>query len=212
RRTTSIGPNLAEVGSSDGLEPLAFAVLAGLTPPDVEVRLVDERLEAVGYDDPTDLVALTVETFTARRAYQIASRFRQRGVPVVMGGYHPTFLPREALQFADAVVVGDAEGLWPQLVADARAGRLRHLYRQPTEPPLGGAPPHRRSLRDTGYPPIRLVQYARGCRFACDFCSIHAFYGQSLRQRPVAEVVAEIETLGRRHVLFVDDNLFVDPP
>jgi radical SAM superfamily enzyme YgiQ (UPF0313 family) len=211
-KITFIRPNLTDVRSSDGLEPLAFAVLADLTPPDVEVSLVDERLEPVAYDEPTDLVALTVETFTARRAYQIATRFRRRGIPVVMGGYHPTFLPREALQFADAVVVGDAEGLWPQVVADARAGRLRRLYRQPTEPPLAGVMPDRRIFRGKRYPPIRLVQYARGCRFACDFCSIHAFYGQSLRQRPVAEVVAEIETLGRRHVLFVDDNIFVDPP
>jgi radical SAM superfamily enzyme YgiQ (UPF0313 family) len=98
------------------------------------------------------------------------------------------------------------------VVADARAGRLGRLYRQPTEPPLDGVRPDRRIFRGKRYPPIALVQYARGCRFACDFCSIHAFYGTSLRQRPVAEVVAEIETLGRRHVLFVDDNIFVDPP
>jgi len=211
-KITFVRPNLADARSSDALEPLAFAVLAGMTPPDVELVLVDERLEPVRDDEATDLVALTVETFTARRAYQIATRYRRRGIPVVMGGYHPTFLPREALHFADAVVVGDAEGLWPQVVADTRAGRLRRLYRQPTEPPLAGIMPDRRLFRGKRYPPIPLVQFARGCKFACDFCSIHAFYGTSLRQRPVAEVAAEIETLGRRHVLFVDDNIFVDPP
>src|SRR5512145_2833186 len=108
--------------------------LAGLTPPDMETVLYDERLEPIPYDDPTDLVALTVETYNARRAYQIAMQFRRRGVPVVMGGYHPTFLPDEALQFADAVVVGDAEGLWPQLVRDAQRGRLEKIYRQPDYP------------------------------------------------------------------------------
>lgn len=211
-KITFIRPNLTDARSSDTLEPLAFAILASLTPPDVEVALVDERREPVAYDDATDLVALTVETFTAKRAYQIATRFRSRGIPVVMGGYHPTFLPREALGFADAVVVGDAERLWPQIVADARSGRLRRLYRDAGEPPLAGIRPDRRIFRGKRYPPIPLVQYARGCRFACDFCSIHAFYGASLRQRPVADVALEIAGLRRRHVLFVDDNIFVDPP
>jgi radical SAM superfamily enzyme YgiQ (UPF0313 family) len=212
-KITFIRPNLSDVRSADGLEPLAFAILASLTPPDVELALVDERQEPVTYDDATDLVALTVETFTARRAYQIATRFRERGVPVVMGGYHPTFLPEEALEFADAVVVGDAEELWPQVVADARAGRLRRLYRQTTEPSLAGLRPDRRLFRGKGYPRIPLVQFARGCKFACDFCSIHAFYGSSLRQRPVADVVAELRGLASpRHVLFVDDNIFVDVP
>ena len=89
----------------------------------------DERLEPIRYDDPVDLVAITVETFTARNAYQIAARFRRRKVPVVMGGFHPTMLPEESLAYADAVVVGDAEGLWPEVVRDARCGMLRRVYR-----------------------------------------------------------------------------------
>jgi radical SAM superfamily enzyme YgiQ (UPF0313 family) len=194
------------------MEPLVFAILAGLTPPDMETVLYDERLELIPYDDPTDLVALTVETYNARRAYQIATQFRRRGVPVVMGGYHPTFLPDEALQFADAVVVGDAEGLWPQLVRDAQGGRLKKIYRQPDYPPLNGLIPDRRIFRGKRYAPAALVQYGRGCRFACEFCSIHAFYGANLRQRPVGEVVAEIEALERKHIFLVDDNIFVDVP
>src|SRR5262249_53859217 len=182
------------------MEPLAAAVLAGSTPPDVEVRFYDDRMEAIPYEEPTDLVALTVETYTARRAYQIASRFRRRGVPVVMGGYHPTFLPEEALGYADAVAVGDAEGLWEQIVRDAQAGQLRRLYRQARQPTLDGLQLDRSIFRGKRYAPLGLVQYGRGCRFACDFCSIHAFYGTSLRQRPVAEVVAEIAALGCRHV------------
>jgi radical SAM superfamily enzyme YgiQ (UPF0313 family) len=178
----------------------------------METVLYDERLELIPYDDPTDLVALTVETYNARRAYQIATQFRRRGVPVVMGGYHPTFLPDEALQFADAVVVGDAEGLWPQLVRDAQGGRLKKIYRQPDYPPLNGLIPDRRIFRGKRYAPAALVQYGRGCRFACEFCSIHAFYGANLRQRPVGEVVAEIEALERKHIFLVDDNIFVDVP
>src|SRR5262245_3839428 len=198
--------------SGDAMEPLCFAILKGLTPPDVETVLYDERLEPVPVDEPTDLVAMTVETYTARRAYQLADAYRQRGVPVVMGGYHPTFLPEEVLGHADAAVEGDAEGVWPQVVADARAGRLKPRYRQDSFPALAGSRPDRSVFAGKRYAPLALVQYGRGCRYACEFCSIRAFYGASVRQRPIPEVVAEIEQAGRRHVFFADDNLFVDVP
>ena len=98
-RITFIRPNFCDARSTDAMEPIVFAILAALTPAGVEVSLVDERLEPVPYDQPTDLVAITVETYNARHSYQIAARYRQRGVPVVMGGYHATFLPQEALQY-----------------------------------------------------------------------------------------------------------------
>jgi len=192
------------------MAPLCFAILDRLTPPDVETRLHDERLEPIPYDEPTDLVALTVETFTARRSYQIAREYRRRGVRVVMGGYHPTFLPDEALQHADAVVQGDAEGVWGRVCADARKGKLDRLYTRSAFSSLNGLRPDRSLFAGKRYLPITLVQYGRGCRFNCDFCSIRAFYGSSQRQRPVGEVVDEIEHLAPRHVFFVDDNLFVD--
>ncbi len=207
-----IRPNFRDMRSSDAMTPLCFAILKGLTPAGVETAFYDERLEPIPLDEPVDLAALTVETYTARRSYQIAAEFRRRGVPVVMGGYHPTFLPDEALRFADAVVQGDAEGVWEQVVADAAKGRLRRVYRQDAFPSLEGSRPDRGLFAGKRYPPIALVQYGRGCRFNCDFCSIRAFYGTSLRQRPVREVAEEIERIGRRHVFFVDDNLFVDVP
>ncbi|MCF7734411.1 MAG: cobalamin-dependent protein [Akkermansiaceae bacterium] len=119
-RITLIRPNMNSDRSTDAMEPLVFAILAALTPDDVDLTLIDERLEPIPYDQPADLVAITVETYNARHSYQIAKRFRQRGVPVVMGGYHPTFLPQEALQYADAVAIGDAENLWGQIVQDTR--------------------------------------------------------------------------------------------
>ena len=209
-KITFLRPNLYDGRSRDAMHPLCFAILKSLTPPDVSTAFYDERLEPLPLDEPTDLVAMTVETYTARRAYQIADSYRARGVKVVVGGYHPTFLPHEALEHADSVVVGDAENVWPRVVADARRGRLEPLYRQDDFPQLGGVIPDRSIFRGKRYAPLTLVQYGRGCRFNCNFCSIRAFYGDSLRQRPVSEVVDEIRRLGSRMVFLVDDNLFVD--
>lgn len=209
-RITFLRPNLYDGRSRDAMHPLCFAILKGLTPPDVDTRFYDERIEPIPLDEPTDLVAMTVETYTARRAYQIAEEYRRRGVPVVMGGYHPTFLPEEALRYADSVVLGDAEGIWPQVVEDARQGTLQPRYERSEFPSLAGTRPDRSIFAGKRYAPLSLVQYGRGCRFNCNFCSIHAFYGNSLRQRPVSEVVAEIRQLDRRLVFLVDDNLFVD--
>lgn len=194
------------------MAPLCFAILKSLTPPEIETVLFDERLEPLPYDEQTDLVAMTVETYTARHAYQIAGEFRRRNIPVVMGGYHPTFLPDEVALHADAVVTGDAEGVWEQLVEDAANGQLKHRYAANEFRPLEGLMPDRSIFKGKRYSPIELVQYGRGCKFNCEFCSIRAFYGSSLRQRPVAELVKELEGLKRRHIFFVDDNLFVNLP
>ena len=207
-----VRPNIYAGRASDAMEPLSFAILKSLTPPDVEVVFYDERLEDLPFDEACDLVAITVETFTAHRAYQIASEYRKRGVRVVMGGYHPTFLPQEAMRFADAVVQGDAEGIWERVLVDARRGKLQRLYNQPQFPSLQNSKPDRSIFAGKRYAPISLVQYARGCRYNCDFCSIRAFYGSDLRQRPVEHVVKEIAGLPRKQVFFVDDNIFVDVP
>ncbi len=210
-RITLIRPNLCAKRSADAMEPLGLAILKALTSPDVEVACFDDRIEEIDFDDPTDLIGLTVETGTARRAYQIAAEYRRRGVPVVMGGYHPTLLPEEAGQHADAIVIGDAEGAWERVVEDAARGRLRNSYSSPTaDGALTGPAPDRGLYSGKRYAPVSLFQYGRGCRFNCDFCSIRAFYGSNLRQRPVADLVAEIEAVAPRHIFFVDDNLFVD--
>ncbi|MFN0162646.1 MAG: B12-binding domain-containing radical SAM protein [Burkholderiales bacterium] len=210
---TFIRPNLGDFRGTDAMEPMVFALLASRTPPGVEIAFHDERLAPVPLDLETDLVAMTVETYTARRAYQIASHYRRRGVPVVMGGYHPTLLADEAARYCDAIVIGDAEGVWERIVEDAMARRLARVYRQDADTAIDGLRPDRSIFRGKRYAPLSLVQYGRGCRLACDFCSIHAFYKRRMVQRPVADVVAELETLPRkRPVFFVDDNLFSDVP
>ena len=205
-----IRPNLYDDRSSDAMEPLCFAILKSLTPDDVETSFYDERLEPIPIDAETDLVAMTVETYTARRAYQIAAQYRELGIPVVFGGYHPTFLPDEALQHADAVVQGDAEGVWGQILEDAKNNRLAKLYQSAEFPDLANIIPDRSIFEGKKYAPMALVQYGRGCKFNCSFCSIRAFYGNNLRQRPVADVVEDIRRSGRKHVFLVDDNIFVN--
>src|SRR6185295_5948160 len=124
------------------MEPLSAATVAGLTPKDVEVRFYDDRMETIPFDEPTDLVALSVETYTARRAYQIATEYRKQRVPVVMGGFHASLCPDEVARYAEAVVCGEAESLWSQVIEHARGGRLEKFYRQKTRPSLAGLKPN----------------------------------------------------------------------
>ncbi len=194
------------------MEPLTMAVLAGLTPPDVERVLHDDRLEPVPETIEADLAAITVETYTARRAYQIADALRRRGVPVVMGGYHATLVPDEVLEHADAVVLGEAEGVWPEVVETVRAGRpLEPTYRSTARPLLEGSRPDRSIYAGKRYLALRLVEATRGCRFACEFCSVQRFYAHSHVARPVDEVAAEVALQDARDVFLVDDNLLADP-
>jgi len=208
RHITFVRPRLGEGFSADAMTPLVFAILKARTPAHIATHMIDERVEPFAPVE-TDLVAMTVETYTARRAYEIAAWYRARGVPVVMGGHHPSVVPDEALEHADAVVTGDAEGVWERLLADAAAGRLERLYRQqPDDRDIASVAFDRSIFAGRSYAPISLVQVGRGCRFACDFCSIHAFYGTRREQRPAADVVAELASLPKgRMVFFVDDNL-----
>lgn len=192
------------------MEPLAPAVLAALTPAEVEVKFYDDRLETIPVDEPTDLVAITVETYTARRSYQIAKAYRQRGIPVVLGGYHPTLMPEEAAAHADAVVIGEAEPVWREVLDDACQGRLKPRYRALERSALAGIRTDRRIFAGKNYLPIGLVESSRGCAGHCDFCSIQIFSGQSQRWRPVAEVVEEVASLGKKMIFFVDDNIYGD--
>lgn len=207
-KVTLIRPQLgAGYDSPARLEPLALAVLAALTPPDVQVVAVDERFQPVPFGQRTDLVALSVCTFSALRAYEIAAGFRARGVPVVMGGFHPTLCPEEALQHADSIACGDAESLWPQMLADFAAGRLQRVYRPETPGPDEAVIPDRSVLAPRGYLPLKLVQLGRGCHLACEFCAVRAFYGGRVRHRSVDAVVSELRDTHARRVFFVDDNL-----
>jgi radical SAM superfamily enzyme YgiQ (UPF0313 family) len=191
------------------MEALPAATLAGLTPKDIEVRFHDDRMEHIPFDEPADLVAISVETYTAKRAYQIATEYRKRGVPVVMGGFHATLCPDEVAQHAEAVVCGEAELLWPRVIDDARHGRLEKFYRQTGRPSLAELRPDRSIFRDKRYLPIGLIESGRGCHFKCDFCAVQTVFNASQTRRPIDRIIAEIEPLRRERKLFffVDDNI-----
>ena len=205
---------------------LSLPALAAYTPGGAEVRIVDEKFEAVPDGRGYDLVGITAMTPLAPKAYRMADRFRMQGVPVVMGGYHPTVLPDEALEHADSVCIGEAENLWAGIVADAMAGRLKERYRADSFPCLSDLPLPRRDLvrisRAKGFEHINVyfVQTTRGCPHRCSFCAVTSVLGGKLRHRPVAEVEAELESLGIRRletgrkrdtfhdiVFFTDDNI-----
>src|SRR5882757_5724087 len=194
------------------MEPLPIAVLAALTPKDVEISFDDDRMEPIRFDRPADLVAIPVETYTAKRAYQIASEYRRRGVPVVMGGFHATLMTDEVKEYAESVVVGEAEEVWPQVIEDARRKRLQPIYRSNSQPDLGSVRYDRSLFRGRRYLKIGLVETGRGCRFPCDFCAVQTFFNRTARHRPIEAIVAEIASLKaeKRLFFFVDDNFAAD--
>lgn len=181
--------------------------VAACMPPYVETHIVDEDVQPVDFDVDADLIGLSFMTYNTPRAYEIADFFRtRRGKPVILGGFHPTFMPDETIQHADAVCIGEAEDTVPRLMEDFTAGKLQPFYRSQL-PDLAGLPvPDRTLIRKADYAPVGTLQATRGCHYHCSFCSVAAFSQYHHRVRPVTEVIEELKTLGK-YILFMDDNI-----
>jgi radical SAM superfamily enzyme YgiQ (UPF0313 family) len=193
-------------------KPLSLMVLAGLTPPEWDISIVDENLGVPDYPSMPrpDLVGITAFTSQANRAYEVAADFRRLGVPVVMGGIHASMCPDEALERVDTVVTGEAEGIWPQVLADARDGRLKRRY-DGGHADIEAVRPARHDLLPAGYA-FGAIQTTRGCPLNCSFCSVTAFNGARYRQRPIPDVVREFQLIREKRVLVVDDNVIGTRP
>lgn len=193
-------------------KPLSLMVLAGMTPQEWEISIVDENLDVPDYQamPRPDLVGITAFTSQANRAYEVAAIFRSRGVPVVMGGIHATMCLEEVMGFVDSVVTGEAEDVWPQVLEDARHGSLKRRY-DGGHARMETAPPARHDLLARGYA-FGAIQTTRGCPLNCNFCSVTAFNGAQYRQRPIPDVVREFRIIPEKKVLVVDDNLIGTRP
>ncbi len=187
------------------MEPLTIGVLKALTPEHIETEFFDDRIELIDYSTQTDLVCITVETYTAKRSYGIARRFRDRGIPVVLGGYHVTLCPEEAQEYCDSVVAGNGETVWRQVLEDAAAGALQPVY-------YGGVGeydtrPDKRIFEGKKYLPVTLVETGRGCCHSCEFCSISKFYCSRYYSRKHELIVKDIQESRHKYTFLVDDNL-----
>lgn len=196
---------------------LAAPTLASLTPPEHEVRIFDENIEEVDYGWPADLAGITARTMFAPRAYEVSRAYRERGVKTVLGGIHPSMLPEEAKEHADAVVVGEAEGLWEDLLRDAQAGTLKGIYRSAGPTDLAASPPLNREPLSRERYFVDILQTTKGCPFDCEFCSVTAFDGRRLRSKSVEQVVQEVQAIRgssnvykKKSIFFADDNIIAN--
>ena len=187
---------------------LTLTTLAALTPLDIEVKITDENVEAVDFEEDVDLVGVTGMLMHAPRAYAIAERFRERKIPVVMGGPHASSLPLEAKEHVDAVVIGEAENVWEGLIEDFKHGCLKPFYRRESFCSMERLPfPRLDLLRKEAYMTVNCVQTTRGCPHQCDFCHVTHFFGKTYRCRPVDEVIEEVKRLEGDFIVFIDDNI-----
>ena len=193
------------------MEPLQLGVIAALIPSDIEVVMYDDRMEKIPFNELTDAVMITVETFTAKRAYEISTEYMNRKVPVIMGGMHAKLATDEVIEHCDCTILGDAENILPQVVEDLRLGNLQKLYtcgvaRLPQEK----CPTRRELFVDKGYLPISLIQFSRGCIHSCNYCATSVYFDKKHYCRTIKDVIEEIKAQKRKFIFFVDDNLIAD--
>jgi len=188
---------------------LSLATIAAITPKDIEIQIIDENIETVNFDDPADIVGITVNTSVAPRAYEIAEEYRNRNVTVIMGGVHPSVLPEEALKHCDSIVIGEAELVWNEFISDYRNKKVKQIYTSENKPDLKDLPLPRRDLLKNSKYSFHVIQTTRGCPFNCDFCSVKILYGSKYRCKSIDKIVEEVKdaiAIEKKLIFFSDDN------
>ncbi|MBQ9625110.1 MAG: B12-binding domain-containing radical SAM protein [Clostridia bacterium] len=208
-KITLIKVSMMEGKGYDAMKPLVFAIFDAITPKDCEVQYIDERIEPVPDRIDADIIALSVETFAARRAYEIAKKYKTDSNKIVMGGFHPTAVPDEALEYCDTVLIGDAEDTWVEYLNDYKSGATKKKYFSSNKEMLK-LDFNSKAFDGKKYNKIGLVQFSRGCKFNCDFCSISSFYNCRVMQKSLDVVVEEIKGIKEKILFFIDDNIFLD--
>lgn len=191
-----------------GNPSLTLPMIAAVTPKEHEVRIINENYERIEFSDDWDVVGISVLTITAYRAYEIADRFREMGVKVILGGYHVSALPEEAKQHADAVVVGEGELVWPKIIEDIEKGKLKDVYYSEDKPDLSKIPNPRRDLYYSFL--SGAVQATRGCPVGCEFCPTTKLLGRKVRKRPIKQVIEDIKSIPNKVIIFRDASLTLD--
>jgi len=192
--------------------PLTLPYLASLVPPDVQVTIVDENVQEIDFEKPLDLVGISTITYTAPRAYQLSEIFRKKGAAVVLGGVHPSILPGEALNHADSIVIGEAEGIWQKLIMDYKNKNLQKIYRRDSNYNMQNMPYPRWDLMNRdAYFTTNVIETSRGCPHNCHFCCLKTYYGRNHRCRPVEDIIKEIKTSEDKLLGFVDADIVANP-
>ncbi len=199
--------------SKDAMKPLIFPIIESLTPDTFTVTYWDDRVEVLPEEIASDIIAFSTDTFSAKRAYHLAGKYKNPDNIIVMGGFHPSTLVQESLEFADVVTIGDAEDTWPAFLDDYLQGTLQTTYcvtDTPGHAPMAAVPNTSRAFGNKKYLKLGIVQFSRGCKNNCDFCAIKTLYPDEVRQKPIETIVEEIRAAQEKLLFFIDDNLFFD--
>ncbi|MCQ2525230.1 MAG: B12-binding domain-containing radical SAM protein [Lachnospiraceae bacterium] len=207
-KITFIRVNMFEHHSTDALKPLLFGIIRSVTPSDIEIDFIDDRVEKLPDTIDSDIIAFSIETYTAKRGYILAKKYKTENNTIVMGGFHASAAPDEILNYADTVIIGDAEDSWPQMLEDYRNGVLKRRYESGETRPLTVLSEDKSIYRHK-YFGVGVYQISRGCKFNCDFCSIKTMY-KCVRRKSPDMIIDELKRAKEKIIFFVDDNLFYD--
>lgn len=209
-KITVIRVNMFETRSGDAMKPLIFPIIDSLTPEGVELEFFDDRIEELPNKIDSDIIVFSAETFSIKRAYILAKKYKRENNVTAIGGFHSTVLPEESQLYCDCVLVGDAEDIWGRMMEDYQRGELKKRYVSEFEGELGYIDHYHRSFKGKKYQPIGVVQFSRGCKFDCDFCSIKSMYRKNVRQKSWDIIERELKSLKEKTLFFIDDNLLYD--